>query len=202
MLPSSRTIFTADNLPILRALPDESIDLVYLDPPFNSNRNYEAPIGSKAAGAAFKDTWTLEDTDEAWWGMIAEARPDLYTLLDACFRIGGKANMAYLIYMCMRLIELHRILKPTGSLYLHCDPTMSHSLKLLLDCIFGKDNYRSEIVWKRATSKQKGSQHKEAKLGHQRRYHILLHENQTSLCKSISGTHRGGENNKVSLLRR
>ena len=147
MLPSSRTIFTADNLPILRALPDESIDLVYLDPPFNSNRNYEAPIGSKAAGAAFKDTWTLEDTDEAWWGMIADARPDLYALLDACFRIGGKANMAYLIYMCMRLIELHRILKPTGSLYLHCDPTMSHSLKLLMDCVFGAKNFRNELIW-------------------------------------------------------
>ena len=141
------TIFTGDNLPILRGMDGDSVDLIYLDPPFNSKRDYAAPIGSKAAGAEFKDTWTLADTDVAWWGELAEAHPGLYRVIDAAGAAGGKADKAYCIYMAIRLLELRRILRPRGSVYLHCDPTMSHSLKLMLDAIFGAKNFRNEIVW-------------------------------------------------------
>jgi len=145
----NRTVFTQDNLNILRGMDSESIDLIYLDPPFNSNKHYSAPIGSKSAGAEFKDAWTFEDTDSAWWGELAENHDSLYRVIDATGAVGGKGDKAYLIYMAMRLLEMHRILKPTGSIYLHCDPTMSHSLKLAMDAIFGKKNFRNEIIWKR-----------------------------------------------------
>jgi len=127
----------------------ESVDLIYLDPPFNSNANYAAPIGSKAAGAAFKDTWTLDDVDEAWHGEIADRQPALYAIIDAAGLAHGKGMKSYLIMMAVRLLEMRRLLKPTGSIYLHCDPTASHYLKTLMDAIFGRKNFRNEIVWKR-----------------------------------------------------
>ena len=145
----NRTLFTGDNLPIMRGMENESVDLIYLDPPFNSNRTYSAPIGSKAAGAAFRDVWTLDDTDNAWWGEIADEYPSLYKVIDATGEVGGKGDKAYLIYMAMRLLEIRRILKPTGSIYLHCDQTMSHALKMTMDAIFcsGKGRFLNEIVW-------------------------------------------------------
>lgn len=143
----NRTIFTGDNLDILRGMNSNCVDLIYLDPPFNSNRNYEAPIGSEAAGAAFKDTWTLSDVDVAWHGEIAENEPALYSIIDATGLSHGKGMKSYLIMMAMRLIELKRILKDTGSIYLHCDPTASHYLKMLMDTIFGESNFRNEIIW-------------------------------------------------------
>ena len=155
---ASHTIFTGDNLDIMRGMDDVTIDLIYLDPPFNSNKNYQAPIGSKAAGAQFKDAWTFEDTKAAWWGLIADEHPALYKVIDAAGDIGNEGDKAYLIYMAMRLLEMHRILKPTGAIYLHCDPTMSHSLKMMMDAIFGRKNFRNEIVWQRMRG-AKGSQH-------------------------------------------
>ena len=122
----------------------ESVDLIYLDPPFNSKTNYAAPIGSKAAGAAFKDTWTLSDVDAEWINLIEAKHPALYRVLLAAMTSSDKS---YLAYMAARLLELRRVLKPTGSIYLHCDPTMSHYLKLLMDSIFGRRNFRNEIVW-------------------------------------------------------
>lgn len=145
---ANHTIFTGDNLYILRGIDSESIDLIYLDPPFNSNRHYSAPIGSQAAGAEFKDAWTFEDTKDAWWGLIADEHPALYKVIDAAGDVGNEGDKAYLIYMAMRLLEMHRILKPTGSIYLHCDTTMSHSLKMVMDAIFGRKNFRNEIVWR------------------------------------------------------
>lgn len=136
----------------MRGLHDESIDLIYLDPPFNSKHNYAAPIGSKAAGAAFKDTWTLSDIDMAWWGEIAKTNQALYWALKSAGHISGNSVKAYLIYMAIRLIEMHRILKPSGSIYLHCDPTMSHYLKMVLDSVFGHENFKNELVWKRSTA--------------------------------------------------
>ena len=133
----------------MRGLEDESIDLIYLDPPFNSKHDYAAPIGSKASGAAFKDTWTLDDVNISWWGEIAESYPALYKVLEATRETGGKSMMSYLIYMAVRIMEMHRILKKTGSLYLHCDPTASHYLKLGLDAVFGKTGFKSEISWRR-----------------------------------------------------
>ena len=134
----------------MRGMESESIDLIYLDPPFNSKHNYAAPLGSKAAGAAFKDTWTLDDVDVAWWGEIAESNIPLYEVLDMAKHVGGKSTMSYLIYMSIRILEMHRILKDTGTLYLHCDPTMSHYLKMVLDAIFKLSNFRNEIIWKRS----------------------------------------------------
>ena len=145
-------MWTGDNLDIMRGMNTESVDLIYLDPPFNSNKNYSAPIGSEAAGAAFKDTWTLSDVDEAWHGEIAEKEPPVYAIIDAAGLSHGKGMKSYLIMMAVRLLEIRRLLRPTGSLYLHCDPTASHYLKMLLDTIFGRANFRNEIVWKRTSS--------------------------------------------------
>ncbi len=157
-----KTIFTGDNLPIMRGINSKSVDLIYLDPPFNSNANYAAPIGSEAAGAEFKDTWTLDDVDNAWLDLIEAKYPALNRVIHAAMTNSDKS---YLIYMAARLLEMKRILKDTGSIYLHCDPTMSHYLKLIMDTIFGKQNFRSEITWKRATSAQKGSQHRSLRWG-------------------------------------
>ena len=144
-----KTIFTGDNLPIMRGMNSESVDLIYLDPPFNSNANYAAPIGSEAAGAEFKDTWTLNDVDAAWLDLIEAKHPALNRVIHAAMTDSDKS---YLIYMAVRLIEMHRILKDTGSIYLHCDPTMSHYLKLVMDTVFGKGNFLNEVVWKRTAA--------------------------------------------------
>ncbi len=146
---SNRTLWTGDNLDIMRGMNSESVDLIYLDQPFNSNRNYSAPIGSEAAGAAFKDTWTLSDVDEAWHGEIADREPTLYAIIDAAGLSYGKGMKSYLIMMAVRLLEMRRLLKDTGSIYLHCDPTASHYLKMLMDAVFGQRNFRNEVVWRR-----------------------------------------------------
>ena len=127
------------------------VDLIYLDPPFNSNRDYKAPIGSKAAGAAFRDIWKLSDIDIAWVGEIAEENEGLYMYLKAAGRVMGKPALSYMVYMSVRLMEMYRLLKRTGSLYLHCDPTMSHYLKGVLDAIFGPLAFKSEISWRRSS---------------------------------------------------
>ncbi|MDE0019954.1 MAG: DNA methyltransferase [Candidatus Poribacteria bacterium] len=144
---ASQTIWTGDNLDIMRGMNSECFDLIYLDPPFNSGANYAAPIGSKAAGAAFKDTWGLDDVKLIWHGEIKRSYPGLYALLTTTREIHGDSMMSYLIYMAIRVMEMRRLLKPTGSIYLHCDPTASHYLKLLMDAVFGKANFRNEIVW-------------------------------------------------------
>ena len=143
----NRSIFEGDNLHILRGFDSETIDLIYLDPPFNSNKTYEAPIGSEAAGAAFRDSWTLSDLDNAWHGELAEYEPALYSTISAAEFSHGKSMKAYLIMMGIRILEMRRVLKPTGSIYLHCDPTASHYLKIILDAVFGTENFRNEIVW-------------------------------------------------------
>ena len=147
----NRTLWTGDNLHVMRGLNSETVDLIYLDPPFNSNKNYSAPIGSEAAGAAFKDTWTLSDVDLAWHGEIAEANPALYRVIDAARESHGKGMQSYLTMMAVRLLEMKRLLKPTGSIYLHCDPTASHYLKMVMDSVFGAGRFRSEISWKRTS---------------------------------------------------
>ncbi len=140
----NRTLFVSDNLPILRGMNSCSVDLIYLDPPFNSNSNYAAPIGSMAAGAEFKDTWTLNDLNIAWLDLIESKHPALNRVIQATMT---DSHESYLIYMAVRLLEMKRILKDTGSIYLHCDPTMSHGLKLVMDSIFGIRNYRTQISW-------------------------------------------------------
>ena len=139
----NRTMWTGDNLDIMRGMNSESVDLIYLNPPFNSKHNYAAPIGSEAAGVEFKDTWALNDIDVAWHGLIADKNPELYWIIDASMTKSGKA---YLIYMTIRLMEMKRPLKPAGSISIHCDPTISHYLNLTMDAIFGRHNFRNEIV--------------------------------------------------------
>lgn len=146
---TNRTMWTGDNLDIMRGMNSESVDLIYLDPPFNSNRNYSAPIGSEAAGAAFKDTWTLDDVDLAWHGEIAEQEPALYAIIGAARQAHGAGMQSYLIMMGVRLLEMRRLLKDTGSIYLHCDPTASHYLKLLMDAVFGQQRFQAHINWRR-----------------------------------------------------
>ena len=147
-----KTIWTGDNLDILRGLNSESVDLIYLDPPFNSNRNYAAPVGSRAAGAAFKDTWTLSDLDTAWMGLIADEQPAMYKVIETARLTHGKGMQSYLCMMAVRLLEMRRVLRASGSIYLHCDPTASHYLKVLMDAIYGQRNFRAEITWKRTSA--------------------------------------------------
>ena len=141
------TIFTGDNLHIMRGMNSQSVDLIYLDPPFNSEANYAAPIGTPAEGAEFKDTWTLTDIDEAWLKTIKEDMEPLWHLLVGINGTHSSSMLSYLVYMVPRLTEMKRLLKPTGTIYLHCDPTASHYLKTVMDYIFGKANFRNEIVW-------------------------------------------------------
>ena len=136
----------------MRGMNSDCIDLIYLDLPFNSNRNYEAPIGSKAAGATFKDVWTLDDVDVHEHGKLADRNTGAYAVIEAARQTHGKSMMSYLIMMAVRLLEMHRILEPTGSIYLHCDPTASHYLKIIMDAIFGHKNFLNEIIWAYRTS--------------------------------------------------
>lgn len=150
-----------DNLAVLREhVAGASVDLIYLDPPFNSNASYnilfKSPTGeqSEAQIEAFEDTWRWNRAAADAFDQVAySGATRAFDLLNAMRSfLGDNDMMAYLAMMAVRLIELHRVLKPTGSLYLHCDPTASHYLKLLLDGVFGADRFRSEIVWKRTSS--------------------------------------------------
>jgi len=164
----TNVLYYGDNLDILRRyIQDESVDLVYLDPPFNSQRDYnvifksEAGRRSDAQLLAFEDTWHWGPSAEATYAYLTntarhEGRvPDTVSSLIAALRkgIGENQMMAYLVEMSVRLVELRRVLKPAGSLYLHCDPTASHYLKVIMDGIFGAVNFRNEITWKRFSAK-------------------------------------------------
>ena len=156
-------LYYGDNLDILRrSLPEASIDLIYLDPPFNSHANYNAffayPNGIRRAVPlkAFEDIWTWnEESSRTYHELIAaqDTPPRARRRLIAFRQLFGDNNLlAYLAMMGPRLAELHRVLEMTGSLYLHCDPTASHYLKLTLDAVFGPENFRNEIIWKRTHS--------------------------------------------------
>ena len=155
------TLYYGDNLDILqRYIKDESVDLVYLDPPFNSNANYNVLFAQKdgsqssAQIQAFEDTWQWDQNAIQTYTREVEKGGSVADALRAFNLILGDSNMmAYLTMMAPRLQELRRVLKPTGSLYLHCDPTASHYLKVLLDMVFGAENYRNEITWKRKTGR-------------------------------------------------
>lgn len=158
----TNTLYYGDNLHVLREhIASESVDLIYLDPPFNSNANYnilfKSPEGqdSDAQIEAFEDTWHWNDkAEDAFDEVMKSGNVSAFELLRAMRRFLGENDMmAYLAMMAIRLIELHRVLKPSGSLYLHCDPTASHYLKLLLDGVFGPKNFVNEISWRRTTAK-------------------------------------------------
>ncbi len=155
----TNTLYYGDNLPILRTyFPAASVDLIYLDPPFNSNRSYnvlfkdESGRDSEAQITAFEDSWHWgRSTEDLYHELLNDAPDRIARVLAALIESLGRTNQicAYLVMMAARLIELHRALKPSGSLYLHCDDSASHYLKLILDTIFGPENYRNEIIWKR-----------------------------------------------------
>ena len=137
-----------DNLDYLRGLPTESVDLIYLDPPYNSKRDYNATFGAEAQIKAFKDTWTWGKDDERTLHQFAKEQPTLGQFLMALGGLLPKQGLyPYLVTMAIRLVEMHRVLKPTGSIYLHVDPTASHYLKLAMDQIFGGGNYQNELIW-------------------------------------------------------
>ena len=154
-------LYFGDNLQILREhVADSSVDLIYLDPPFNSNANYNVLFKEKSGEEsaaqilAFEDTWGWGLEAQAFYEEIVTSGPrklaDLIQALRAF--LGTNDMMAYLVMMAIRLVELHRVLKLTGSIYLHCDPTASHYIKLLMDAVFGADHFRNEIIWKRTTA--------------------------------------------------
>ena len=172
----TNTLYYGDNLDILRRyVPDESVDLVYLDPPFNSNQTYNILFrekdGSQSASQikAFKDTWQWDEEAARSYEETVESGGQIADAMIAFRQILGTNDMlAYLSMMAPRLVELRRVLKSTGSLYLHCDPTASHCLKLLLDSIFGPTRFRTEIIWKRTSA------HSDTKQG--RRQHGRIHD--------------------------
>ena len=157
------TLYYGDNLDVLREnIKSESVDLVYLDPPFNSARGYnvlfrEHDVESEAQIRAFEDTWIWDTRAERTWKELTDPSAEergvpakLVTLMESLRPFLGQNDMlAYLTMMAIRLVELRRVLKPEGSLYLHCDPTASHYLKLVLDAVFGHENFRNEIIWRR-----------------------------------------------------
>ncbi len=158
---TKNTLYYGDNLPILREhIATESVDLVYLDPPFNSNRSYnvlfkdESGNEADAQISAFEDSWHWNESAERTYTDLVQEGPERVAAMIGALHgfIGANQMMAYLVMMAARLVELHRVLKPTGSLYLHCDPTASHYLKIILDTIFGARNFRNEITWKRSAA--------------------------------------------------
>ena len=142
-----RTIFCHDNLEVLQGINSSCIDLIYLDPPFNKKKQFTAPVGSSAAGASFSDIFREKDIKDEWVTAIDQDNHVLHNYLTGIKSFSNIYNYCYLVYMSIRLFECHRILKDTGSLYLHCDQTMSHYLKVVLDCIFGEKNFRNEVIW-------------------------------------------------------
>jgi site-specific DNA-methyltransferase (adenine-specific) len=156
-----RRLYYGDNLDILRDhIPDESVDLIYLDPPFNSQASYNVLFKSQkgerstAQIAAFEDTWAWGIQSERYLNDLLKQKGELADLLNLLVRTLGQNSLsAYLVMMAIRLVELHRVLKSTGSFYLHCDPTASHYLKMILDIIFSSVNFNNEIIWKRTAAK-------------------------------------------------
>jgi site-specific DNA-methyltransferase (adenine-specific) len=165
MTSADNFLYYGDNLDVLqRHVKDETVDLIYLDPPFSSNATYNVLFaeqnGSQAAAQikAFEDTWRWDQTANEAYHEIVEAGGQISEAMQAFMKLlGTSAMMAYLAMMAPRLVELRRVLKPTGTIYLHCDPTASHYLKLLMDAVFGPINFRNEIVWRRSHPKGQAS---------------------------------------------
>jgi site-specific DNA-methyltransferase (adenine-specific) len=179
-------LYYGDNLEILREhIPDESVGLIYIDPPFNSNQAYNVIFSetdgtaSQAQIQAFEDTWRWGEATEHAYHELIRTSPHLLVETIKSFRgfLTETNLMAYLVMMALRLVELHRVLRPTGSFYLHCDPTASHYLKIILDQIFGVENLRNEIVWERTNAHNMKA-----------RYYSKVHDLLLFYCKGDSYT--------------
>ena len=144
----NRTLYHGDNLEFLRGMNSETVDLVATDPPFNKSRDFHATPDSLAAGAKFEDRWRWdEDVHEDWVDQVKDDWPKAWAVIEAARASWGDDMAAFLCFMGVRLIEMRRVLRADGSLYLHCDPTASHYLKALMDGVFGRRNFQNEIVW-------------------------------------------------------
>ena len=144
----NRTLFHGDNLPVLRGMDSETVDLVATDPPFNKSRDFHATPDSLAAGARFEDRWSWErDVHQEWLDQIQDDWPAVWSVIQAARAASGDDMAAFLCWLGVRVMEVHRVLKPTGSLYLHIDHTAHAWVKAMLDGIFGRKQFRNEIVW-------------------------------------------------------
>ena len=149
----NRTLFHGDNLPFLQAMDSESVDLIATDPPFNKSKDFHATPNSLARGAKFQDRWRWEDpVHQDWKDKLTDNHPRLMEAIESARFAHSDSMGAYLCFMSVRLLEMHRLLKPRGALYLHCDPTASHYLKAGLDAIFGWQCFRNEIIWRRSAA--------------------------------------------------
>ena len=144
---SNGVLYVGDNLEVLRLFFSDLVDLIYLDPPFNTGRKFISADGAKSG--SFNDVWNWSMIPQDWSDQLRSDWPDLYQLVDLSGRTHSQAMSSFLCFMAVRLIELHRVLKPTGSIFLHCDPTASHYLKAIMDRIFGSSNFRNELIWPR-----------------------------------------------------
>ena len=157
----NRTLYQGDNLPFLRWLPDESVDLIATDPPFNKGRDFHATPDSLAEGASFEDRWRwIEDVQQEWVDAIERDWESVAWTIEAARKSSGEDMAAFLCWLGVRLIEMHRILKDTGSIYLHCDATASHYIKAIMDAVFGRKNFRNEIVWRKYAGRKNNASRK------------------------------------------
>ena len=149
----NRTLFHGDNLDFLRAMNSESVDLIATDPPFNKGRDFHATPDSLASGAKFQDRWSWEkDVHQEWVDQITDDHPKLMEAIDSARYAHSDGMGAFMCFMAVRLLAMRRVMKPTGSIYLHCDPTASHYLKAIMDAIFGASQFRNDIIWRRTAS--------------------------------------------------
>ena len=144
----NRTLYHGDNLPFLRGMNSESVHLIATDPPFNKGKDFHATPDSLAAGAKFQDRWSwAEDVEQAWVHQIEDDWPAVHAVIEASKTTYGQDMAAFLCFMGVRLLEMRRVLRKDGSIYLHCDPTASHYLKQLMDAVFGKRYFQNELIW-------------------------------------------------------
>ncbi len=151
---ANRTLYHGDNLDFLRGMNSGTVHLIATDPPFNKNKDFHATPDSLAAGAQFQDRWSWrDDLHDEWLIKIQRDEPEVWSVITTAKNAYGDGMAAFLCWMGVRLLEMHRVLRDDGSIYLHCDPTASHYLKLLMDAVFGNGNFRSEITWRRTNAK-------------------------------------------------
>ena len=158
----NRSLYQMDNLAVLRGINSGTIDLIATDPPFNKGRDFHATPASLAAGASFQDRWSWkDDVQTEWVDAIEDGWPETHALIEAV-RLTYEPMAAYLCFMGVRLMEMRRVLKDTGSIYLHCDPTANAYLRMLMDTIFGRKNFRNEIIWYYKNASRGRAQHAKA----------------------------------------
>ncbi len=149
----NRTLFHGDNLKFMQAMNSESVDLIATDPPFNKGKDFHATPDSLAAGAKFQDRWSWEkDVHQEWIDQIKDDYPHLMEAIESARYAHSDGMGAFMCFMAVRLLAMRRLLKPTGSIYLHCDPIASHYLKAVMDAIFGYRNFRNEVIWQKIRS--------------------------------------------------